>query len=272
MTVTDVNEDPPVFEATTPYLVSLPEDSSIGTTVKDVNATDADLGSTTLIFTITTGNADGKFSMNSVTGVIVLQGSLDRETLDTYTLILEVKDGTGAGSLTATTSIIVTVSDVNDNAPTCNPGAYGANIAEDATTGAAVVTLTCSDVDTTTTAVRYTLLAAGNTGTAFAIDADSGALTLTGPGILNYETLTSYTVTVEVDDKATPAKTTTVPVTVTVTPVNEQAPAFPGAGYGNTDVKESTAVGADVITVAASDTDTGLQHGEWRVEDADVLV
>ncbi|KAK7101636.1 hypothetical protein V1264_019985 [Littorina saxatilis] len=264
VTVTDVNEHPPVFVATTPYLVSLPEDSSIGTTVKDVNAADADLGSTTLIFTITTGNADGKFSMNSVTGVIVLQGSLDRETLDTYTLILEVKDGTGAGSLTATTSIIVTVSDVNDNAPTCNPGAYGANIAEDATTGAAVVTLTCSDVDTTTTAVRYTLLAAGNTGTAFAIDADSGALTLTGPGILNYETLTSYTLTVEVDDKATPAKTTTVPVTVTVTPVNEQAPAFPGAGYGNTDVKESTAVGADVITVAASDTDTGLQHGTVR--------
>ena len=257
MTVTDVNEFDPVFDPTIPYTASLLENSAIGFTVKDIGATDADLSDTTLTFSITGGNTEGKFSIDSVTGVIVLQGAVDRETTAAYTLNLEVADGTGSGSRTATTSIVITVDDVNDNDPTCSQIAYAAFVAEDAT---AVVTLVCSDVDTLTPTVRYTLLAAGNTGTAFGIDSSTGVLSVVGA--IDYETLTSYSLVVEVDDMATPARTTTVPVTVIITPVNEAAPAFPIGGYGNTDVVESTAIGADVITVAATDTDKGLLHGK----------
>ena len=256
MTVTDVNEFDPVFDPTTPYTANLPEDSAVAVTVKDIGATDGDLSDTTLTFSITGGNTGSKFRIDAATGVIVLQGALDREATASYTLDLEVADGAGAGSRTATTSIVITVDDVNDNDPTCPQTAYAASVAEDAT---AVLTLACSDVDTLTPTVRYTLQAAGNTGTAFGIDANTGVLSVVGA--IDYETLNSYNLVVEVDDKATPARTTAVPVTVTVTPVNEVAPAFPAGGYPNTDVIESTAVGTVVLTVAATDSDQGLLHG-----------
>ncbi|XP_076447241.1 protocadherin Fat 4-like [Babylonia areolata] len=257
--VTDVNEFDPTFDPTTPYTASVPEDSPIGFTVKDVGASDSDLSDTTLTYTMTGGS--GKFTIDSVTGVIALLGTLDRETTSSYTLDLEVADGSGGlPARTSTTSIVVTVTDVNDNDPTCTQTSYVATVAEGTTS---VLTISCSDVDTSTPTVQYTLLASGNTGTAFGIDANTGVLSVVGS--VDYETLSSYSLVVEVDDKDTPtARTTTVPVTVTVTPVNEATPAFPAGGYSNTDVVESTAVGSVVLTVSASDTDTGLQHGTVR--------
>ena len=77
--------------------------------------------------------------------------------------------------------------------------------------------------------------------------------------VTDYETLSTYSLTVEVSDSA---RTATVPVTVTITPVNEDTPTFPAGGYANTDVIETTAVGSNVITVSATDNDQGLLHGE----------
>lgn len=168
-------------------------------------------------------------------------------------------DGSGAGSRSSTTSIIITITDVNDNDPVCSPASYVASVNEDVAVSTTVAALTCSDADAGVT-LAYTLLTSGNTGTAFAIGASSGAITVATA--LDYETLKAYALRVEVSDQSTPsARTTTVPVSVAVQPTNEFDPTFPASGYGNTDVSESTSVGTVILTVTATDGDVGLLQG-----------
>lgn len=259
MTVTDVNEFSPVFDPTTPYTATVSEDATIGHTVKDVGATDSDFSDTVLTYSIASGNSDLKFTLDSVSGVLQVQNALNRELVSSYTLTLTVADGSGAGSRTATTPIYITVSDVNDNDPSCSPAAYVASVAESASIATSVTSLTCSDVDTSTSILSYTLLS-GNVGSAFAVDSGSGRLTVNAA--LDYETLTEYSLLVEVSDQGTVARKISVPVTVSVTPVNEMTPTFPAGGYGNTDVSESASVGTSVLTVSATDGDRGLLHGK----------
>ena len=152
-----------------------------------VGASDADATDVVLTYSINGGNTANKFSLNSITGELTLQAELDRETTSVYSLELKVEDEHGR---TATTSIIITVSDVNDNDPTCSPSSYTLEVAEDVST---VVTISCSDVDSSTPTVFYTLLSAGNTGTAFSIDFNTGYISVTGG--IDYEAVTFYSLT-----------------------------------------------------------------------------
>jgi hypothetical protein len=63
-----------------------------------------------LIYSISSGNDAGKFTIDSSTGAITLAASLDYETTTSYTLTIQVSDG----SLTATTNQVVNITDVNE--------------------------------------------------------------------------------------------------------------------------------------------------------------
>ena len=55
--------------------------------------------------------------------------ALDYETLTSYSLTVKVADG-AATPVTATSVITVSVNDVNDNTPTCNPQSHAVSIDE----------------------------------------------------------------------------------------------------------------------------------------------
>ena len=95
-------------------------------------------------------------------------------------------------------------------------------IAEDAALNALVGTVEATDADTGDT-VAYAITA-GNTGTAFTMDPNSGAITVAE--VLDYETGPTYTLTVEASDNN--GGTDTATVTVMVTDVAEDPPAAPG--------------------------------------------
>ena len=116
-----------------------------------------------------------------------------------------------------TTTVTVTVTDVNE-APLFGAEEYALSIAEDAAVGAAVGTVAAVDPDADDT-LSYSITA-GNDGGEFSIDA-SGSLSVAK--VLDYETTTSYTLTVEAADPDSLSDTATV--TVSVTNVNE-APSF----------------------------------------------
>ena len=62
-----------------------------------------------------------KFSIDPVTGLITLTSTLDYETLpNQYNIIIAVTDH-GAPALSATASVRVNVTDINDNPPTIDP-------------------------------------------------------------------------------------------------------------------------------------------------------
>ena len=104
----------PRFASST-YSFSVSEDAATSTVVGRVSATDAD-AKDTLSYSITAGNAAGKFALGTGTTStpITVVAALDYETTKSYTLTLRASDGNGG---TATTTVSITVTDVADTLP-----------------------------------------------------------------------------------------------------------------------------------------------------------
>ena len=104
----------------------------------------------------------------------------------------------------------MTVTDV-DEPPTFGAANYAFSVAEDAAAGAAVGTVAATG--TGDAGVSYIRITAGNDAGAFALDASTGAITVAGS--LDYETTTSYTLTVQAVQGASDPATVSVAITIT---------------------------------------------------------
>lgn len=125
------------------------ENASIGTLASNVTATDFDIGSVygLVTYTITSGNSDDMFSIRPTDGMIFVKLPLDRETTDSYSLVIKATDQDPDSPLSSTATLVVTVTDINDNAPSCNPSIHGASIIESVAIGTTIAQLNCSDAD-----------------------------------------------------------------------------------------------------------------------------
>ncbi|XP_077987920.1 protocadherin Fat 4-like [Glandiceps talaboti] len=253
VSVQGVNEYPPMYQPTSVYLTSVTEDEAIGTLVQTVLATDEDaLSDGDVRYAITDGNIDRVFSIDSVTGDITVGRALDRENINEYTLEITATDQASVGSQrSALASVRVTINDVNDQTPYFDPYIYVASVYEDAATSSTVVSLTVQDDDLGSPNTDYTIdIITGNDLGHFAISGDS----LVVDGALDFESLTSYFLTIEVTDMGIPPYSSTGNIVVRVLPVNEEPPTFapPAGGYA-TGVDEDTSIGASVYKVTAED-------------------
>ena len=103
-------------------------------------AFDIDLGDNSVIsYSITDGNTQNSFTIDSATGEIGLTAPLDYEILPvnmtgTFQLTVMAADS-GIPSLSSTTTVIINVEDVNDELPYFNPNQYSASISENSTGG-----------------------------------------------------------------------------------------------------------------------------------------
>ncbi|XP_043097640.1 protocadherin-9 isoform X4 [Puntigrus tetrazona] len=117
VTVTDVNDNRPVFKESQ-IEVHIPENSPVGTSVVQLQATDADVGANAEIkymFGAQVSPATRRlFALNSTTGLITVQRPLDREETAIHKLTVLASDGS---SSPARATITINVTDVNDNAP-----------------------------------------------------------------------------------------------------------------------------------------------------------
>ena len=240
ITVNDVNETPTVSPAT----FAIDENSANGAAVGTVAANDVDAGQT-LTYSIVAGNTGGAFAINAATGAITVNGSLDFETLASYSLTVQATDD-GNPALSGTATVTINVNNVNE-APIVAAATFAVN--ENSTAATVVGTVAANDVDAGST-LSYAIVS-GNTGNAFAINASTGEITVAGT--LNFETLASYTLTVEVTDNGIPALTGQASVTINLTDVNE-APSASNATFA---INEDAAIGNAVGTVSASDVDAG---------------
>ena len=100
-----------------PYSFSIAENATTTALVGTVSATDDD--SDTVMYTITNGNSDGKFSLGDLSGEVTVADVLDYETISSYTLTVEASDGRGG---TATTTVAISVSDVAEDPPPAPSG------------------------------------------------------------------------------------------------------------------------------------------------------
>lgn len=145
ITVTDVNDNDPVFSRNE-YRFSIRENLVSDSLVGQVVATDQDIGPNgDLQFFFY--NAQNYFKINSKTGEIRTQVSLDREQVAEHILTVYVSDN-GNISRTAQTKVKVKVEDQNDNDPMFQrQGPFSSNISENRPKGTVVITLATIDPD-----------------------------------------------------------------------------------------------------------------------------
>ncbi|XP_067908394.1 cadherin-related family member 4-like isoform X2 [Heterodontus francisci] len=150
VTVTQVNEFPPVFHGTKTF--SVLENSPVNTQVGVVNATDADWVYNDVRFSIV-GHAPPTFYIHPYTGQINNLVPLDFERIDTYTLTIQAVDMTddvvfdSSQQRTSYAQYTIKVENVNDVPPVCIPPYYKETIYSTRADNIPIVTLSCTDKD-----------------------------------------------------------------------------------------------------------------------------
>ncbi|XP_041282898.1 protocadherin gamma-A10-like, partial [Onychostruthus taczanowskii] len=144
-TVLDANDNAPVFSQAE-YTVRVPEDVPVGSVLVTVRATDKDEGLNGQVkYSLKKKKSSSQiFHLDSETGAITLARSLDFEEGDTYELDLQAYDG---GALYDTAKVMITVTDINDNAPDISVRSALNEISEDAQPGTVVALLHVQDRD-----------------------------------------------------------------------------------------------------------------------------
>ncbi|MGC1243413.1 MAG: cadherin domain-containing protein [Chryseosolibacter sp.] len=230
----DINEAPSPADAT----LSLNENTANGVTVHTVNGADPD-GGAVLTYAITAGNTGMAFAIDSNTGEITANDVLDFETMPSYTLTVNVSDG----SLSGDASVTINLNDANEA-----PSGMDATVSldENSVNGTAVHAVSAADPDAG--ALLAYSITAGNTGTTFAIDNNTGQISVNDASALDFETTPSYTLNVRVTDGGL---FDDVAIIVNINDINETLSAADAA----VSLNEHTPAGTTVHTVAASDAD-----------------
>ncbi|XP_064244256.1 protocadherin gamma-A10-like [Passer domesticus] len=253
VTVVDVNDNAPVFSQAE-YTVRVPEDVPVGSVLVTVTATDADEGLNGHVkysFKKITGKASQIFQVDADTGAITLTRNLDFEDVESYELEIRVRDD---GDLSDIAKVVITVTDVNDNAPELTVSSALSEISEDAPSGAVVALLHVQDRDS-----------GANGQVRCSIDKDipfrleksyEDYYRVVTASELDREQVWEYNVTVRAADGGSPSLQSSAVLALRVLDVNDNAPVFLEERY-SARLAENNAAGALVLTVRATDADWG---------------
>ncbi|KAF3689058.1 Neural-cadherin Cadherin-N [Channa argus] len=115
--VEDENDNAPVFAPSSNLLLPLPEDTTVGTSIIQVVATDSDSGLNGDILYSILPQSDpyGHFTVSQA-GMVTVASPLDRETVAGYELVVMATDQ-GNPALTGSVTVHLTLLDMNDNGP-----------------------------------------------------------------------------------------------------------------------------------------------------------
>lgn len=146
VSVTNLNDGPPVYSGV--LYSSVLESLQIGGFVVDATASDPDSDQTVdgqLLYSLISGDPFNQFHMDIATGIISVNKKLDMEVIPTY--LLKVQAIERGGAFNATTTVNVTLVDVNDNSPICSGSFAYVMVSVNSTIGDSLLTLNCSDAD-----------------------------------------------------------------------------------------------------------------------------
>ena len=251
--VRPANNAAPSFPATDNGARSVAENTAAGQNIgAPVSATDPNTNDA-LTYSLG-GTHAGFFDIVATSGQLQTKVALNYESKSSYSVTVTVTDPSG---LTDAITVVIRVTDVNE-APEFPTETGARSVAENTVAGQSIgAPVAATDPDNGDT-LTYSL--SGTDAASFDIVGTSGQLQTKAP--LDYETKSSYTVTVSVQDSedasgaADEATDDTIDVTIAVTGVNE-APVFPGATTTRS-IAENTASGRNIgIPVAATDPDRG---------------
>ncbi|XP_075902612.1 protocadherin gamma-C5-like [Nelusetta ayraudi] len=256
ITVLDANDNFPVFSENE-YKVYLKENSTVGTFVIKLTATDEDdglngevsysFGSRTPDYVLST------FKIDEITGTMVLSGKLDYESSKLYLIDITAKDK-GAPEMEGHCRVQVEIKDVNDNSPEIVINSKPSSVREDAPDGTVVALISARDLDS------------GENSKVILKLTKNSPFTLKPSFSNNYELVTSvsldreevsqYNIEITATDSGSPPLSSKKIIPISITDVNDNPPVFTQRSY-NVYLKENGVPGSILYSVSASDVDFG---------------
>ncbi|XP_029959818.1 protocadherin gamma-A11-like isoform X30 [Salarias fasciatus] len=251
VTVLDANDNAPVFSQSV-YKASLPENSPLDTVVVTVSASDADEGvngDVTYDFGHVSEEVKKIFSIDRKVGDIRVIGAVDYETATSFEIRVKAKDGLGLSSYA---KVIISITDVNDNAPVLNVKSLTNPIPENIPPGTEVGIINVQDRDSEKNRQVSCSL---QQGVPFKlVPSIKNYYSLVSTGQLDREVVSDYNITITATDEGSPPLSSSKSVQLSVADINDNPPVFEEESY-SAYVSENNKAGSTLCSVAARDPD-----------------
>ncbi|XP_015266620.1 PREDICTED: protocadherin gamma-A10-like [Gekko japonicus] len=251
--VLDANDNAPIFSQRI-YEVSWREDIPIGTTVIRLKATDLDEGINKQMkfsFHKIAAETSHLFHLDSDSGEITLVGNVDFEETPFHEMEVQVQDG---GGLLDSATLMIIITDVNDNAPELAITSVIHSVAEDSPAGTSVALLNVQDKDSAENA-EVTCTVPDNLPFLLTKSYDS-YYSLVTSRTLDREQVAAYNITVTAVDSGTPPLSSSTVIALKILDTNDNPPSFQETVY-TVYILENNPRGASIFSLKADDPDWG---------------
>ncbi|XP_047515658.1 cadherin-23 [Pieris napi] len=289
----DINEDFTFDLNPMNYKANIREDAKPGDNVTTVLANDPDGLDDLLTYHILSGSKDN-FVINEKTGVITVSNdaNLDRDlNADRYEIIVSAVDSGRPAPETATTTVFVHITDVNNKPPIFNSTQTTTYISETLPLNSSVTQITAYDTDVTAKlkySIREPVKAFSKAGvqlkpnsnydykSIFRIDEDSGEIFVNGN--LDYSQASIVILTIKVVDvnaELNKEQFATIEHTIYIQPYADDNPKFINPGWSNSNplihhrIKEEQPIGSTVLVLMAEDPLTNSKVTNFKVVDSE---
>ncbi|XP_034149297.1 protocadherin-16 [Esox lucius] len=242
---------PPLFDQAQ-YYFTVSEEVLRGTEVGKVHATVKTGLSQEIFYSISSGDPDGYFTVDSTSGALRTSLPLDHEARPSLELVVQARYGSPPAY--GTTRVHIAVSDVNDNAPSFLPSSSESLLLPEVTKmGSVVYRVQATDRDSGPNGqLSFDLVSTGPGGSGsqrmFGVDRGNGELRLIG--VLNYESVPRYDLQVIAKDGGAPQLSSTFTLVVHVQAQDAQGPAFDTLTY-RVELRENTPMNTRFLQVRA---------------------
>ena len=255
--ITDYNDNKPVFSKPT-YNARLKENNIGNEMLVQVSASDADDGNNAVFTFHPHEDVKGRFIVDANTGIIRVNANFDREAEPEVSFRILATDN-GSPKLTGTATVVLTIIDENDNAPTFKKSVHAFSVLENQQTGAEVDTLEAEDLDEGVNAeFDFSISQEYIDSVPFDVISHTGVVMATMQ--LDREVRSRYDFVVMVTDRGDRSLSSMAHVTVTVGDLNDNSPivTFPRPSNNTIAVPYPDYESDYVTTVEAYDLDEGV--------------
>ncbi|XP_068152690.1 cadherin-23 [Drosophila tropicalis] len=265
VTVLDENDNNPYFiGGSKNYTIS--ENAPLGTRVATIQAADADAGDFGKItFLMDRLSSQGKFTIDADTGVLTVADRLDRETKNSYNLVIEAWDNYQFGFLAgesrnAFKQVFISILDENDNAPEVSLPTSCVLITEYHELHERIASIVAKDADDSSTPngrLEFAITQGNKEGLFELRQLDEWNAHIFASKTLRNR-YGNYSLTITTRDLGVPSNVVQSTLDICVADYNDHAPVFVRPLHNTTvRIPENATVGTMILQVYANDADMG---------------
>ncbi|XP_051790021.1 protocadherin alpha-5-like isoform X27 [Erpetoichthys calabaricus] len=262
--VKDINDHSPTFSEKEKHFL-IPESAQPGMKFLLEPAHDRDVGINSIQLYQLSENEHFVLVVQDMTEdnkipVLILQKPLDREQAQEHALLLTAFDG-GEPKRSGYFNIVISVQDINDNAPVFENDVYKLSLKEDSPIGTFVVKVNASDLDegvNSEITFFWDNSVKSHVKDTFTLDNQSGEIKV--KGMLDFEEIQKYQINVIASDRGSVPLSTQCTVIIEIEDVNDNIPEIDVTSSIEI-LPEDAAPGTTVALITVTDRDSGV-NGE----------